>query len=864
MTRRIYIKGKECTEDIRSITEITPDKYRIIFRRGGKPYFYNKSNVVIKDVQIPYEHKEVLAYFFEFSQFELSQGSISAPEITEEVSSASAYTKVISELEKIIHKGVETESAFIDYLNGHNRITDTMGKLPLIFPFSCNRSQKLAVERALTNSISVIQGPPGTGKTQTILNIVANLIVRGKSVAIVSNNNSATKNVQEKLASKDYELGWMVAELGNLENQKHFFENLPSIELKPDYKRLKKDSNLLNKLSKDIDLYYAKSVQLKENEKEIHRLEFQKSTFLKEEEKNGRVIQKSYWFGVFSGKADTQLKRYEHLLQKLLSPNSWLEHWGSRGLLYLNGISQHKKLVMEVDEALSAIVLAKSEYLVKKLKNENESITRWLNEHSKDAKNYIDASKDFFFSDIYEKFSDQKKVDYSQSNYHHSDTFLKRFPVVTSSTYALTSSRINNELFDYLIIDEASQVNVPTAAICMNCARNAVIVGDSLQLEKIVSSNAPSPQDPVKPCFDASKNSILDSVIQALGKDLPETLLREHYRSHPDIIEFCNKRFYHGQLVAMTQRTNSTQPFEWINTSENEVLKVNHSFFNPRQHLETVKTIESLINGSDYSPSDIGVISPYREQSKRFKNESFIADTVHRFQGRENDVIIFCPVRNRATAFNDNPHLINVAVSRAKDKFILISPDFGDQQDSNLASLVRYIKHLDPGFTSISESRFRSIFDALYKKKASLPKARKDESPAEALFRLLLKTLRKDNRLGTWDFVQEYPVRLLPRHYQGLGQEHIRFMRNGARLDFLLYDTIDQQPIAAIEVDGATFHKEGSKQSHRDQLKNEILEILGIPLVRFKTNTVKGREEEFLRNFLSELYQKRNQKITKN
>lgn len=160
---------------------------------------------------------------------------------------------------------------------------------------------------------------------------------------------------------------------------------------------------------------------------------------------------------------------------------------------------------MEVDEALSAIVLAKSEYLVKKLKNENESLTRWLNEHSKDAKNYIDASKDFFFSDIYEKFSDQKKVDYSQSNYHHSDTFLKRFPVVTSSTYALTSSRINNELFDYLIIDEASQVNVPTAAICMNCARNAVIVGDSLQLEKIVSSNAPSPQAPVKPCFDASK-----------------------------------------------------------------------------------------------------------------------------------------------------------------------------------------------------------------------------------------------------------------------------------------------------------------------------------------------------------------------
>ena len=46
---------------------------------------------------------------------------------------------------------------------------------PLIFPFGCNESQYRAVERALTNHISIIEGPPGTGKTQTILNISANL-----------------------------------------------------------------------------------------------------------------------------------------------------------------------------------------------------------------------------------------------------------------------------------------------------------------------------------------------------------------------------------------------------------------------------------------------------------------------------------------------------------------------------------------------------------------------------------------------------------------------------------------------------------------------------------------------------------------
>lgn len=70
-----------------------------------------------------------------------------------------------------------------------------------IFPFGCNNSQYKAVKNAMENQISVIQGPPGTGKTQTILNIIANILMQGKTVQIVSNNNSATENVYEKLSS---------------------------------------------------------------------------------------------------------------------------------------------------------------------------------------------------------------------------------------------------------------------------------------------------------------------------------------------------------------------------------------------------------------------------------------------------------------------------------------------------------------------------------------------------------------------------------------------------------------------------------------------------------------------------------------
>lgn len=67
-----------------------------------------------------------------------------------------------------------------------------------------------------------MQGPPGTGKTQTILNIIANILVRGKTVQVVSNNNSAIVNVLEKLSK--YDMGFIVALLGSTANKEKFIE----------------------------------------------------------------------------------------------------------------------------------------------------------------------------------------------------------------------------------------------------------------------------------------------------------------------------------------------------------------------------------------------------------------------------------------------------------------------------------------------------------------------------------------------------------------------------------------------------------------------------------------------------------------
>ena len=70
----------------------------------------------------------------------------------------------------------------------------------------------------------MIQGPPGTGKTQTILNIIANLLANGKTVLVVSNNNSATENVLEKLSDPKNALGFPAAPLGKAENKTAFIQ----------------------------------------------------------------------------------------------------------------------------------------------------------------------------------------------------------------------------------------------------------------------------------------------------------------------------------------------------------------------------------------------------------------------------------------------------------------------------------------------------------------------------------------------------------------------------------------------------------------------------------------------------------------
>ena len=134
---------------------------------------------------------------------------------------------------------IREDSIVANYLKNESPETNDKPAESAIFPFGFNLSQKTAVENALQNRLSVIEGPPGTGKTQTILNIIANAVMRGESVAVVSSNNSATANVYEKL--QKYGVDFIAAPLGSNENITLFIENqntdlpdMSSCGIKPD------------------------------------------------------------------------------------------------------------------------------------------------------------------------------------------------------------------------------------------------------------------------------------------------------------------------------------------------------------------------------------------------------------------------------------------------------------------------------------------------------------------------------------------------------------------------------------------------------------------------------------------------------
>ncbi len=692
----------------------------------------------------------------------------------------------------------------------------------VIYPFGCNASQKFAVERALTNQVSIIQGPPGTGKTQTILNIIANLLAKGKTILVVSNNNSAVENVAEKLAKED--LGFLVAKLGSVKNKEEFIASQSAYSDMSEW--IIKESQAIRKLAQDSLQNVSKGF---EGQLRQASLKAEYDALLTEMRYNDMLnlcASDNEWFcGKPLEKLTKLLNRYKMVVEKERRPSIWFRlKWSFE--LGVKAFSFLKSPAKSVIDALETMY-----YVSRKREMEQElrdigtmlqSID--INQNLKDLRI---SSLRILKSIIAKRYSARERTMFTIENLKaKTEEFLKEYPVVLSTTYSAKSCIDKRMVFDYVIMDEASQVDIKTGALALSCAINAVIVGDDKQLPNVVTREEALALSAIQATYrvDARYDAVTHSFLQSCAevfREAPVTLLREHYRCHPKIIEFCNQRFYKGELVVMTTDKGEPHVLQVVRT-----VKGNHS----REHVNQreIDVISQEVMPEYAEVDSVGIITPYRRQAEEINKVlgKDIASTVHKYQGRECGAIIMSMVDNMPTAFSDDANLLNVAISRAKDYFCVVTNGNDMPSDTNLAQLIAYIQYNN---FEVKESKLHSVFDLLYKQYTDERLAYMAKHPPVSeylseniIYDLLGEAIGQLNLINT-KVICHYPLSRLIGDWSLLSGEEKAFAENPlSHVDFLIYNSLTKQPLLVIEVDGWHFHKTNDAQQLRDTLKDQL------------------------------------------
>jgi hypothetical protein len=170
--------------------------------------------------------------------------------------------------------------------------------------------------------------------------------------------------------------------------------------------------------------------------------------------------------------------------------------------------------------------------------------------------------------------------------------------------------------------------------------------------------------------------------------------LLEHFRCKKSIIDYCNKEFYNNYMIPHTVDEVDGDHLDMID-HEFQSSKDGDSRINKDEaNLIIDRIISSISEPSNLTENDrkylksVGIITPFAAQEKILKNileakglDKYIKyGTVHKFQGSEQETIYFSTtVGINNTSASDTymintaqPNVINVAVSRAKNKFILV------------------------------------------------------------------------------------------------------------------------------------------------------------------------------------------------
>lgn len=675
-----------------------------------------------------------------------------------------------------------------------------------------NLDQLLVIHNGLKYPVLYVQGPPGSGKTNTILNTVVTAFFNNKTVLISSYNNHPVDEIYQKLSHLKYkgdDIPFPIIRLGNSEKLKDAIKQI----------------RLLFKITSSMQVFDS-SLNRKKTYEE-HKTKALSDLLRKYEEK-------------------LDLSERKEMIKTMLSSSSNLPFLANLQGEQLVNVNNTLKEIGEItDDDIKPLISHDRLELFKFLNFTSAKFIKRLSEPK-----YEELTDIIFTKDLNEAV---RQLNQYLSNDENFQKFLKIFPVVATTNISAHRLGEPKQYFDMVIMDEASQCNTAVALVPIIRGEQLLLVGDPQQLKPVILLDERNnlilkKRYNITDEYDYRNKSVYQTFLSADAVS-DEVLLSYHYRCHPKIIGFNNKKYYNNKLNIRSS-DNEKHPLEFIECHSKDTTLKNTSESEAKEIVHYVKT---------HPDKTIAVITPFVNQRNEIQeelNQNGIANvdcgTVHAFQGDEKQEIIFSLALTDKTHektyswLKNNKELINVATSRAKERLVII----GDMEqlnrlhhpgdDDDLFELCNYVS--SNGITTITERAPESR--ALGIKPYS--------TETETAFLETLNHAINAMMITKTKYVvkKEVPISQV---FNSSNQVNDLFYTG--RFDYIVYERDGKEwlPVFAIELDGNE-HTTDLRVIERDKKKQQICDEHNFQLIRVPNNY--ARRYNYAKEILSSFFEK--------
>ncbi|MGK5678449.1 caspase, EACC1-associated type [Actinoplanes sp. URMC 104] len=552
-----------------------------------------------------------------------------------------------------------------------------------------NEAQEAIIRSAMSTALTVAQGPPGTGKSQLVTALLATATAAGQSVLIGSTNNQAVDEVVKRV--DDMVGPGLLLRTGNKKYRQQEPQYLTDVirkwpppapgEPAPDERPPREELRIV---AQEIDRLRDELQQRRRIERDLADLAVERDPDAFDLPTDDIALKKlvvrtdralhSRWLGWW----------YRHRLRALgvvdseaiatLGERAEIESRWRERQLRLGSLSEPEAVVWE---------------RLQRLQRTDRP------QHSRDLLRAQVAARVARHADLLRDRADEMAKPEGKS-WRHLPQLLSVLPGWAVTAMSARRLRPLPAMFDLVVIDEAAQCTVPAILPMLFRAKRALVIGDPRQLTPVVELS--DEDDRAQQARAGVGNAWLEarrltysgySAYEAFAAAAGSTsLLDEHYRCHPEIIDAPNQAIYQGRLTVLTDprrlAATAERASRWVHVGGRYNRGSTGSGWNAAEVEAVAGEVRQL--RESWPAASIGVVTPLAAQQRRLEQAlrrsglagDVMCETIHKFQGSEKDIMVVSPVgaqgisdRTRGWLVNQT-NLWNVAITRARSQLIVV------------------------------------------------------------------------------------------------------------------------------------------------------------------------------------------------